>query len=389
MKHPRILLLADVASSHTEKWALALAKKGYSVGLFSLNKSAERWFEEHKNIQILYEPSREKNLNFLLSKLSYIFLLPKLLSIIKSYHPQLLHAHYASSYGLLGALSKFKPFALSCWGSDVYDFPNKSIIHKYILKFNLKAANQLLSTSQAMKNELKKYTKKEVVVVPFGVDCELFYSNNTLVKEKDTVYLGTIKSIEDQYGISTILEAVKILKDDFKYSDFKLLLAGGGSQQNKYHNMVNVLELNDHVIFTGKIPHSEIVHYHNMLDVFMNVSIVNESFGVSVIEAMACGKPVIVTRVPGLSEIVNNPELGVVIEKENSSQLAKALKKLILYPELREEMGKKAREHVLANYDFKYCLQQMIDEYSKMLLTDSEIKHKAAKQPQTVLAENL
>jgi L-malate glycosyltransferase len=389
MKQSRILLLADTASPHTEKWALALAEKGYSIGLFSLNKSADRWFEEHKNIQILYEPSREKNLNFLLNKLSYVFLLPKLISVIKSYHPQLLHAHYASSYGLLGALSKFKPFALSCWGSDVYDFPNKSIIHKYILKFNLKAASQLLSTSQAMKNELEKYTKKEIVVIPFGVDCELFYSNNTLVKEKDMVYLGTIKSIEDQYGISTILEAVKILKEDFKYRDFKLLLVGGGSQQNKYRNMVNTLELNEHVIFTGKIPHSEIVHYHNMLDVFMNVSIVNESFGVSVIEAMACEKPVIVTRVPGLSEIVNNPELGIVVEKENPSQLVRALKKLIFYPELREIMGKKGREHVLANYDFKDCLQQMIDVYTQMLSTKSEIISKSIKQTEVVLAERI
>jgi len=62
--------------------------------------------------------------------------------------------------------------------------------------------------------------------------------------------------------------------------------------------MANSLELSDNVVFTGKIPFREIVHYHNLLDIFLNVSIVDESFGVSVIEAMACEKPVIVTGHP-------------------------------------------------------------------------------------------
>src|SRR5690606_14690363 len=113
----------------------------------------------------------------------------------------ILHAHYATSYGLIGALSGFKPFVLSVWGADVYDFPRRSKLHKKLFQYNLKKADLILSTSEIMRNELKKYTAKEVLVTPFGVDTSVFCKKDIAEKDNSVINIGTIKSLEEKYGI--------------------------------------------------------------------------------------------------------------------------------------------------------------------------------------------
>ena len=95
--------------------------------------------------------------------------------ILKTFKPQLLHANYATSYGLLGAMTGFHPFVLSVWGSDVFTFPKKSFAHKMLFKYNLNKADKILSTSRFMSQEISKYTSKKIEITPFGVDLEKFY----------------------------------------------------------------------------------------------------------------------------------------------------------------------------------------------------------------------
>ncbi|MEO6903965.1 MAG: glycosyltransferase [Bacteroidia bacterium] len=363
----KILLLADANSTHIEKWATALSYNGYTVGLFSFNKCIDQWYTKHKNISLIYEPEIAKDSSSLTNKLSYVTILPKLLKAIKQFEPDILHAHYASSYGLLGALSGFKPFVLSAWGSDIFEFPKKSFLHKQLLKFNLKRANMILSTSYAMKNELTLYTKKEIQVTPFGVDMNVFYPKNVKTKEEEQfIYIGIVKAIEDEYGLQTIIEATSIIKVHSPNLKFKLLLVGGGKRVDFYKKMVKNFSLEDCVIFTGKIPHSKITYYHNIIDIFLNVSIVNESFGVSVIEAMACQKPVIVTDALGLEEIVDEGN-GIVIRKEDAIALSKAILNLIAHPQYASHLARNGRMHVQKKYSFDKSLEIMVNLYGIVL----------------------
>ena len=115
----------------------------------------------------------------------------------------ILHAHYASSYGLLGALANFHPFILSIWGADIFSFPKKSFLHRYIFNFNLRVADKILSTSQIMAKEIKKYTNKEIIVTPFGIDINTFKPGNKVdkIKGEFDFIIGTIKGLEEIYGI--------------------------------------------------------------------------------------------------------------------------------------------------------------------------------------------
>lgn len=372
----KVLLLSDTYSEHTEKWALGLANSGIKVGIFSFNKASYEWYN-HKNINVFFEPDKKINAESTLTKLSYIKYVTILKKIIKRFEPDILHAHYATSYGLIGALSGFKPFFLSVWGSDVYDFPKKSKLHKKIFQFNLKRASVIMSTSNVMMEEVKKYTTKDVVVTPFGVDLTKFLNKPTNLPKQNAIYVGTIKPIEEKYGIEYIIEAAELLINKRTNIDYKFLLVGPGNNLEYYRNIISQKKLENYFEVTGRIPFNDIVEYHNLLDIFLNVSIDDsESFGVAVVEAMACEKPVIVTDVGGLKEVVNFGEFGSVIPKKRSDDLALAIEKMAYNLNDARETGKKARAHVLKLYDWNKNLQTVIDVYNMNLKNEKIILQK-------------
>ena len=86
-------------------------------------------------------------------------------SEIVKFNPDLIHAHYASSYGFIAFLTRFKPFILSAWGSDIYDFPNRNFINHSLTKKVLGSATIVCSTSYAMKNIIEKDFKLKMLLL--------------------------------------------------------------------------------------------------------------------------------------------------------------------------------------------------------------------------------
>ena len=359
----KILLLSDSHSEHTEKWAIGLASRGIKIGLFSFNKASYNWFKNIDNITLLHETDITVNAKRNRTKFKYIQYVSDLKKAIREFQPDILHAHYATSYGLIGALSGFHPYIISVWGEDVYKFPNASGLHKSLLKYNLKKADEILSTSDIMRNETRKYTHKDIMVTPFGVDTNVFHKME-VKKDKDTFYIGTIKAIEDKYGIKYIIEAAKILKQRIKNKKLKVLLIGPGTKIDYYKSVIKEENLTEEVEILGRIPFDEVSYYHNLLDVFLNVSVDDsESFGVAVVEAMACETPVIVSNVGGLKEVVEHGEFGIVVKKESAEEIADAVEKIMKDESYVKTITAKAREHVLRKYDFNVCLDKMIHIY--------------------------
>jgi len=366
----KILFLADANSPHTIRWVKALLDSGYIVGVFCFYKIDISLYSDFDNIKlyclnISKEMQSTSEDNF--SKLIYLKAVREVKRILNVFKPDLVHAHYASSYGLIGALSGFHPYIISMWGSDVYGFPNYSFIHKRILKFNLSKADKLLSTSYKMKTEAEKYTKKEILVTPFGIDINIFRPSevNSIFKS-DEIVIGTIKTLESIYGIEYLIRAFKIVKTKLPDRKIKLLLVGEGTQRKNLEALAIELNLFSDIVFSGYVCHDEVEKYHNMLDIYIAVSL-QESFGVAVLEASACSKPVIVSNVGGLPEVVDDGKTGIIVEKENPYQLAEALLKLITNSDLRIEMGINGRKKVLTEYNWIRSVELMLSVYNELL----------------------
>jgi glycosyltransferase involved in cell wall biosynthesis len=365
----RILLLSDIDSSHTRKWAVSLANRGHAIAVFSLRRSESEWYKKYPELRVIdaegYATGKFYARSF--SKLSYLRFVPALRAAIQEFKPDVVHAHYATSYGLLGVRSKFHPLVISVWGSDIFEFPKSSWLNRRLVTYNLNRADRILSTSHVMKDEVLKYVQRKVEVTPFGVDTEQFSPKAVPhIFAPGTKVIGIIKSLEENYGIDVLLRAFALVKKEFTTSPVKLLIAGDGSRAQAYRDLSDTLDLADDVVFTGRLPQEEIATVHNQLDIFVSLSVF-ESFGVSLVEAMACEKPAVVTAVGGLKEVAVENETALFVPPRDDRKTADAILQLLRNSDQAKQFGEAGRRRVLSLYDWQKNLDQIEAIYSDLL----------------------
>lgn len=355
----KIIYLADTNNIHTQKWVNHFLKKGHEIICISLSN---KQIKGTRHISIM----GKENISH--SSLFYKLLYLKKLKFIKDFihkeKPDILHAHYASSYGLIGGLCNYHPFIISLWGSDIFEFPRKNIITKKIIEFNLYRADIICSTSHIMAKEGNKYTKKNIFITPFGVNINLFKPMPEIMNKKvDEFVIGTVKSLESIYGIDILIKAFKIFSD--KYNNTKLVIVGDGTKKINYISLVKELNLDEKVEFIGRVTNSEVPRYLNTFDLYCALSI-EESFGVSAIEAMSCSIPVLLSNVSGFSEIVSNNENGFLVEPKNYEETALLFEKLYNNRSELVKISEKSRDFILNNYDWENNAKIMENIYNNV-----------------------
>ncbi len=363
----KIFFLSDGGNPHTIKWVISLAKSGHKIYLFSLTKFDPDLYKDFDNIDFYVPDVDQKKRNVSIgawSKLKYLACYFTLRSKLLDFGPDIVHAHFATSYGLLGSLLFFRPFFISVWGADVYDFPEKGPLHRILLKFNLFCATRIFSTSHVMARQTEKFTSKPIQVIPFGLSTDVFTPKAKI--EDGSITIGTVKTLEEKYGIRYLVEAFSILKKKRNDLSLKLLIVGKGSQHKMLLDLAHQYKIQDETTFTGWVPVQKVAEYHNMIDIAVFPSVLDsESFGVAVIEASACEKPVVVSNKGGLVEVVEDGVTGIVVESQNPQAIASALEKLINDENLRKEMGRKGRARVQRLYEWKNNLRAMLNIYDE------------------------
>jgi glycosyltransferase involved in cell wall biosynthesis len=220
-----------------------------------------------------------------------------------------------------------------------------------------------------MVKETLRYTNKSITVTPFGVDAEVFRPKTVEnIFEKDSIVIGTIKTLEKKYGIDYLIKAFSIVKKKHSGLKLKLLIVGGGSEEESLKQLTRDLNIETDTVFTGKIRYDDVVSYYNMLDIYVAVSVLDsESFGVAVLEASSCEKPVIVSDVGGLPEVVENGVTGIIVKVKDIDNTAAAIEQLIIDEPLRRQYGINGRNRVLKNYNWKENVKHMLSIYDEVL----------------------
>lgn len=362
----KILILAAGNDIHSVRWANQLALHGNDVHLCYVSNQKPA-MDKYIDGVFLYELKVPAPYGYYLNML-------QLKKIIRKIKPDILNAHYSSGYGTLARLVNFSPYLLSVYGSDVYDFPYQKKMNMRIIKKNLRAADQIASTSHAMARQtasLVNMPVSKIHITPFGVDIEKF-SNKCANKDTNKIIIGSIKKLSPKYGIKygilAIEYLVKKLRKDHNNLNIEYRIYGEGEEKQELDLLAKECGISNIVKFMGRIPHEVVPQVLNEMDIFLGNSILDsESFGVAIVEAMACEVPVIVTDVDGFKEVVDNGDSGIMVPRKNPKAMAEEINKLIEYPELRKEIGQKQRKRVIENYNWIDNVKKMEGIYKKMI----------------------
>lgn len=347
-----------------------MADAGIEIFLFGLTDFPPELFNGFKNIKVdsLNLKLSDSEIEYSkLSKFRYLRVIPHIKKIIKTWKPDLIHAHYASSYGLIGVLLNFHPLIISVWGTDILEFPKLSFFSKSLLKLILSKSDKLLSTSSYMAAEASAYTNKKFVITPFGVDTQLF--QKTKVKslfDDNSVVIGTVKNLEKVYGIDTLLKSFQLLKVRNNSISLKLLIVGSGTYEKDLRQLATDLKIEDDTVFTGMIANDKVHEYYSMMNAAVFLSN-RESFGVSILEAQSCNIPVVASNVGGFREIIVNNETGVLVPPNDYESAADAIEKIIFNAEFSQNITANARKIVTEKFNFHNSVYQMIDIYNNLL----------------------
>lgn len=236
---------------------------------------------------------------------------------------------------------------------DIYEFGN------CILPISINTSKMLLSFGT---------DPNKLLVHPDGIDlCKFSFKQKSLRKiPLSKITLITVARLVEEKGLQYAIQAVhKVLKKDSQLS-LKYRIIGAGPLDSSLKNLVNQLDLNDHIHFLGPLNQAEVIKSLHAADIFILPSIA-EILGNAMIEAQATGLPALVTAVGELPNIVIDGKSGFVVPPGDADALADKLEYLIAHHELWPEMGRIGRRIVEKNFDINRLNDRLIRIFNEVI----------------------
>lgn len=182
----------------------------------------------------------------------------------------------------------------------------------------------------------------------FGVDLERFQPRKNVFEQQKTIlFVGGLDRAHYFKGLDVLLKAVSKLK----INNWNLAIVGDGDLRPRYENLCRLLNIAQKVKFVGNIKNDKLAEYYNNCYVLVLPSQDrSEAFGLVLLEAMASGKPVIASNLPGVRSVFKNGVHGLTVKPGDVSDLVSKLKALLSYEKLAQDMGKAGRELAETRY---------------------------------------
>lgn len=206
---------------------------------------------------------------------------------------------------------------------------------------------------------------RDIQRIPISIDLDIFHPADTPREDQAILFVGRL---EKSKGIEVLAHAFPLVLREMPHA--KLYLAGQDyqykeSQQTWSQHLIDVYG-KDRVVYLGSLPTQELVHYYQLASLCVVPSLY-EPGGTVMFEAMACGCPVIASKVGGLGEVIKDRQTGLLIQPAESKALAGASVELLQHPLLRHHISQQALDVVRCGFDINRIAHQTLDAYRQAI----------------------
>ena len=170
--------------------------------------------------------------------------------------------------------------------------------------------------------------------------------------------------LERRKGLKYLLQAWPLVRREFRGA--RLIVVGGGGRRLEAYRQYAARQNWPEVVFAGRVSADDLVRYYQGADVFCAPSTGQESFGIVLLEAMAAGRPIVASRIPGYAEVLTHGEEGLLVPPKDGEALAVALGELLADPDRCRELGERGRRKAVA-YDWTTIADQVLAYYDETI----------------------
>lgn len=363
----RICYISHASAHFTAPYVDWFAARGDEVHVVSLSHGDVPNAVNHHPWKGKFDPFR--------ASWHYFWAIPGVRRAVRRIAPDIVHAHYLTSNGLLAAAAGVHPLVVSARGSDV----NLSMHHplkRALLRFVLRRADLINPVSTSLADQLLSLgaSPEKMLCLTGGIETSRFLERPT-PRRPGPVRVICTRHLRPLYGCDLILRAAGRLAE--RGVPFELMFAGAGDLQARLEREAGRLRLSDRVVFRGGYESAELPRLLADADVYVSAS-KSDGTSLSLLEAMAAGAYPVVSDIAANRNWITGQDDGLLFRVESVEELACCLERAIIDESLREAAVCINRERVRAQADRDLNMSRLAEHYERLVSRQNQFCHRLA-----------
>lgn len=346
---PHLCLLGDANSPHTRRWALEMRARGWRVSLVTARP------EPLDGVEQRVLPPVRRQADWLLRA-------GAARRHVRELAPDIVHAHYVTSYGYLAAHSDRRPLVMTAWGSDLLVTPHTRPWMRWLTGWVLRRADLITGDSASLVEAARQYHPRAPVhEIHWGVDRTRFAPAPW--EHKDGVQIISLRAWEPNYHIDTLMKAFALLCQQLPGMPLQLHLLGGGPLEPALRAQVQAMGLAHSVVFHGRLDDAGMAAVLARCKISVTVP-ASDATSVAMLESMACGLAVVASDLPANRQWID-PDL--LVPAGDARALASVLQRLATDELRMRQAGARNAERIAHDGDRQAQMNRVDRLYRELL----------------------